>query len=87
MARSVWVEHLFISARTAEKLAEKHDLDAQHVRQQIEGVGGLRGSWDYHPERGSRLMLKVTVDQELLLVVLYPRAEDDEWNLGSAYRL
>lgn len=88
MARDVWVARLSISSGVAEKLAERHDLDADDVRLHVQEVSGLSGSWDYHPERGSRLLLKVPMDGRMILVVLYPRSEGDEdWNLGSAYAI
>lgn len=77
---------LHISERTAEKLADKHGLSADDVRLHVQEVGELRGAWDYHPERGTRLLLKVPMDGQMILVVLYPRDDSDEaWNLGSAY--
>lgn len=84
----VWVAQLHISDRTADKLVARHRLDPDDVRLHVECVSGLHGAWDDHPERGSRLLLKVPISGVTVLVVLYPRdGDEDEWNLGSAYRI
>lgn len=86
MAKRVWVAQLHISERTADKLADKHGISADDVRSHVQRVGNLRGAWDYHPQRGLRLLLKVPMEEQMILVVLYPRDDSDEaWNLGSAY--
>lgn len=83
----VEVGKLNISPRTADKLREKHDLDADEVRAAVEGVGGLPFRWDNHPERGLRAILVVAVRDQAVQVVLYPAVGEaaDVWNLGSAY--
>lgn len=81
------VRELRISARTADKLREKHDLDAEEVQESVEGVGGLPFRWHNHPERGLRAILVVAVGDQAVQVVLYPAEGEaaDVWNLGSAY--
>ena len=83
----VEVRELRISARTADKLREKHDLAAEEVREAVEGVGGLQFRWDDHPERGLRAILVTAVGARAVQVVLYPALDEpaDVWNLGSAY--
>lgn len=78
---------LQISRATADKLREKHDLDAEEVREAVEGVGGLPFRWHDHPERGLRAILVTAVGDQAVEVVLYPALDEppDVWNLGSAY--
>lgn len=84
---TIEVGELRISARTADKLQEKHGLDAEKVREAIEGVGGLPFRWDDHPERGLRAILVTVVGEQAVQVVLYPAVgyPSDVWNLGSSY--
>ena len=81
------VGELRISSRTAEKLREKHGLDADEVREAVEDVGGLPFRWHDHPERGLRAILVTAVGNQAVKVVLYPAQGEaaDVWNLGSAY--
>lgn len=84
-----WVADLLVSGRTAEKISTKHGLDVDEIRSWLVCVGGLRGSWHEHPERGWRLLVRLSVAGSEYMIVLYP-ADDplgDVWNLGSAYRL
>lgn len=86
---TIWIARLLVSARTAQKLVARHRLDAEQVRLAVECVAGLEYAWEDEPLRGRRAILKVTIDDQRVLVVLYP-ADDplgDVWNLGSAYRL
>ncbi len=87
MARTLIVSILHVSDATAEKLREKHGLDAEAVRAQVEGVGNLPFRWNVHPEKGSRAYIWTVVDDEPIQVVLYPSRSGDaeEWHLGSAY--
>lgn len=87
MPHGAWISRVFVSRATATKLAAKHGLDADDVCDAIEGVTGLPGAWDDHPERGLRLLLQVPMNRRTVLVVLYPREEEDEWNLASAYHV
>jgi hypothetical protein len=53
--------------------------DAVHlVRQRIGGVAGER-------RRGLRVLINTTIRRSRVLIVLYPTADHDVWNLGSAY--
>lgn len=92
--RTLEVTDLRISARVREKLREKHDLDADAVREAVEGVGALPFRWVYDQARGHRaLVLTAVLDEDTAdsdipcLVVLYPAAGEAAtvWNLGSAY--
>jgi hypothetical protein len=84
---SIWVGELRISAKTATKLSSKHGLRACDVRDAVQCVYGLPFAWDYHPERGWRVIIKAVVARRQILVVLYPVDDPigDVWNLGSAY--
>jgi hypothetical protein len=86
---NVWIAELFISEPTAQKLTNRHHLHPQEVREAVLCVSGLRGSWDIHPERGERALVRTFIRGKEVLVVLYPRGPhpSDEWNLGSAYFL
>jgi hypothetical protein len=78
---------LLISRSVAEKLEDKHNLTALQVREAVERVSGLEGSWDNDRERGLRVILETEIEGMTMLVVLYP-ADDlgfDIWRLGSAY--
>ena len=83
------MQELRISARTAEKLRDKHDLEPEAIRASIENVGRLPFSWDYGEERGLRALVWTVVHDDSCLVVLYPAIGEDAtvWNLGSAYRV
>ena len=69
-------------------MRDKHDLSVDEVRAAVEGVEGLRGKWDTHSERGSRVLLHVFIHGERTLVVLYPQPAppSEVYALGSAYR-
>ena len=83
--RGVWVAVPNISARTAEKIASRHQMTSDEVRDAVVCVSGLTFAWDMHPERGERVIISVQVRGRPALVVLYPTAGEDVWNLGSAY--
>lgn len=89
MARSLIVDELRISERTAQKLLDKHDLHADDVRAAVEGVGRLPFSWHYQEGRGWRAILVTLIHDRRCLVVLYPAVGERAtvWNLGSAYEL
>lgn len=90
MARTLIVSVLRISDRVAEKIMGR-GISPEQVREAIEGVGRLPFRWHYHATRGGHRALIVTViDDEPVLVVLYPAlagGNAEEWWLGSAYRL
>lgn len=81
----IWVALLRVSDRTAEKLMQKHGLDADEVRDAVQCVRGLRYVWDEHPDRGVRALVETSIRRRRVLVVLYPTDEIDVWHLGSAY--
>lgn len=89
MAPTLVVSRLQISHRVAEKLRYKHGILPQQVRDAVEGVGRLPFSWHYDPERGQRALVVTVIDDEPVLVVLYPArgGNAEEWWLGSAYHL
>lgn len=84
---AIWVAMLYVSQKTAQKLASKHGLDVDDVRQAVTCVPGLRAVWDEHPERGLRAIIEAYIAGRKLLVVLYPANDQwgDGWHLGSAY--
>jgi hypothetical protein len=85
---AIWVADLKISQATADKIAGKHGLSEQEIRDHIVAVAGLRFVWHDHPERGRRAIVETLIRGQRVLVVLYPRVYDaygDAWNLGSAY--
>lgn len=85
---SIWVADLKISPATAEKIAGKHGISEQEIRDHVVAVAGLNFRWHDHPERGRRALVETFIRDQRVLVVLYPRVADaygDSWNLGSAY--
>jgi hypothetical protein len=86
---SIWVAELRVSERTAEKLSSKHGLSTDEVRQAVVCVSGLQFSWNDHPQRGIRAIIRTRVNERDVLVVLYPVSGpiEDVWNLGSAYEI
>lgn len=86
---TVWVARLHISARTAAKITQRHDITPDEVREAIVCVPGLRGRWHDHPERGRRALVDLLIRGRLAVAVLYPSdsALGDEWDLGSVYHL
>jgi hypothetical protein len=87
VARTLEVEELRISRRTADKLWNEHDLHPDQVRAAVEGVGRLPFRWHHHPKRGLRAMILTAIEDQAVLVVLYPAIGEagTVWNLGSAY--
>lgn len=86
---SIWVAELRISAKTAAKLSSKHGLRACNVRDAVLCVYGLDFVWNFHPDRGWRVITQTMVAGRRTLVVLYPVDDmmGDVWNLGSAYQI
>ncbi len=58
----LWVARLEVSQKTAEKLASRHDLNWQDVRDAIVCVRDLQYAWDDNPERGLRALIQVTYE-------------------------
>jgi hypothetical protein len=78
---------LNISPRTAEKVASRHQLTGDEIRDAVVCVSGLTFAWHMHPQRGERAIVSVQIRGRPALIVLYPTADaaGDVWNLGSAY--
>jgi hypothetical protein len=89
VSATLWVAELRISRATARKLASKHGLEAEEVREAVQCVTGLRFIWDRHPQRGLRAIVETRIRGKTVLVVLYPAEHPlgDAFNLGSAYPL
>jgi hypothetical protein len=87
MTAPLWVARLIVSQKTAEKLAGRHGLNWQEVRDAVVCVSGLQYSWNHHSERGRRALVEVEVRNIPCLVVLYPVEDSsgDVYALGSAY--
>lgn len=87
MPQKLWVARLIISHATAGKLASKHGLDWRDVRDAIVCVRGLRYTWHYHPDRGRRALVELTINGGRCVAVLYPVDDGsaDVFALGSAY--
>jgi hypothetical protein len=86
---TIWVARLNISPRTAHKISSVHGLQADEVRAAVERVPGLPFTWNDHPERGRRAIVRAVIRDRPVLVVLYPTHDPfgEVWNLGSAYPL
>jgi hypothetical protein len=84
---NIWVARLNVSRRTAEKINSVHSMTEHEVRSAVECVEGLQFSWDDDPARGLRAIVKTSIRNRPVLVVLYPAWDPvgDAWNLGSAY--
>jgi hypothetical protein len=81
----IWVAHLVVSDRTAEKLRTRHHLEPAAVVAAVQCRRFLFGR-RVHDHRGTRVMVQVRIGDRRVLVVLYP-AGDDVWHLGSAYEI
>jgi hypothetical protein len=83
----LWGAQLIVSQKTAEKLAGRHRLDWEEVRDAVVCVAGLQYVWDDHPERGRRALVEVEIRGDRCLVVLCPvdDSSGDVYALGSAY--
>jgi hypothetical protein len=84
---TVWVAHLSISRRIANKITQIHGITEVEVRDAVVCVLGLYGRWDDDPERGRRAVIDVTVRDRPTTVVLYPLQHPmgDAWKLASVY--
>ena len=84
---SLWVAELIVSDKTAHKLAVRHGLDWQEVRDALVCVRGLRYGWHDDPVRGRRALVEVVVHGISCIAVLYPVDDrsGDVYALGSAY--
>ncbi len=85
--RSLWVAELAISARTADKIRSKHNIEPDEVRQALVCVAGLEFTWHKDEERGERALVAVALRGRPALAVLYEAEHPmgDSWNLGSIY--
>ena len=84
---SLWVAELAISARTAEKLRRKHQLEPDDVRDALVCVRGLR--FVVEDEPSYHVIVEFWLGRDRMLASLYPNAgmAEDAWNLASAYRV
>ena len=83
----LWVARVNVSARTREKIASRHGLDVDDIVGHVVGVAGLAYTWHDHAEHGLRALVEVQLRAARVLVVLFPTDAEDEFNLGSAYRV
>lgn len=83
----LWVARLEVSQRTAEKLAARHGLDEEEVRDAIVCVRDLLYGWHNDPVRGLRAVVEVEIRGMRCVVILYPVDDlsGDVYALGSAY--
>jgi hypothetical protein len=70
----------------AAKLASKHNVTEQDVREALVLTRLERAGWDYDYQKGWRLLATgTTADKRRLNAVLYPADErDGTWWLGTA---
>ena len=66
----VWVGTLRISRRVAEKIVRDHGITHLQVRNAVERVAGLDGSWDYSGGRLQVIIQPVIGDDNALVVPL-----------------
>ncbi|MFI6508469.1 hypothetical protein ACIBCT_12760 [Streptosporangium sp. NPDC050855] len=86
MRKDLRVAWLNASARTAEKIQNRHGLYEGEVRDAVVCREGLEYVWNHDPDRGWRAMVRTRIRSMTVLVVLYPTSDpDDVYNLGSAY--
>jgi hypothetical protein len=87
VARTLLVWRLQISDRVADKIKSEHGVSPAQVREAVVGVGPLPFRWDHHPSRGDRALVVTAIDDDPVLVVLYPATTGnaEEWWLGSVY--
>ncbi len=86
----LWVAELLISEWTAAKIAGRHHLTPSAVRDAIVCVVGLQYVWHSDAERGLRVIVSTSVEEQTVRVVLYPAQHHpmgDVYHLGSAYPL
>lgn len=87
---TIWIAHLLISERIANKIIERHGISPDEVRTAVEKVAGLDFSWVYEPERGRfnpYVIVRTQIQGRDALVVIYPTDDpmDLEWRLASVY--
>jgi len=83
----VYIADVRISPSVLAKLAHKRPpVTAAEVQEALVLTRLVRSGWDYHAQRGSRLLVTgTTYDGRRLNAVLYPADEDDgTWWLGTA---
>jgi hypothetical protein len=84
--RPLWVARVLISPRTAQKVAQRHGIDVDALRDAIVCVEGLPYVWDEDPGRGPRAIISVSIMAKPCYVVLYPTNDPDIYRLGSTNR-
>jgi hypothetical protein len=86
----LWVAELLISERTAAKIHDLHHLQPDDVRNAIVCVERLQYIWHEDEQRGRRAIVRTTIGELSVDVVLYPVVNHpmgDVYHLGSAYPL
>ena len=78
---------MHVSARTRDKVASRHGLDVDEVVAHLVGIAGLVYTWHDHPEYGRRALVEIFPHGARVLAVLFPTNVEDEFHLGSAYRV
>ena len=73
------------SAGMIQKLGSKYGLTKDDVNEACTPPRIVRTTWDYHPERGRRLLVRGrTASGHVLKVVLYPTDDHGVFRLGTA---
>lgn len=84
----VHIGHIVCSEAVAEKIASKHGVDLQEVRDAVQWPARpSRAAWldDSSDPRGPRLAVEGHTGQRGIRAVLYPVDPDDgTWRLGTA---
>ena len=86
MSAAVYIAEVRISRAVAAKLAEKHNVTEQDVRDALVLTRLERAGWDHDHDKGWRLLVTgTTFEGRRLNAVLYPADEHDgTWWLGTA---
>jgi hypothetical protein len=72
--------------KAAHKIAVKHGVSADEVRDALICTPGLSYVWDDSPTRGRRAIVRTRIRGLAYLAVLYPDVRDSScWDLGSVY--
>lgn len=83
----VYIAYIEISRRMARKLASKHGVTADEVREAFELPGKpQRGTWHEHPEYGRRLYVRgeTAARRPVVGILQLVDEETDHWRLRTA---
>lgn len=86
----VWISYIEFPAGMAAKLASKHHLTVDDIRDTFELPGvPQRGAWDDNPTHGLRLVVEgVSPRGHWLVAILKPSATElDSWKIRTAWRV